>query len=481
MSRVAWIAAVLLVLAVYLSGLAAMGLAGPDEPRYVSVGREMARSGDWVTPRLWGEPWFEKPALLYWMTAAAFRLGLEGELAPRVPVALVSVAFLVFFFVTLRKQFGVRAAWYGSAALASSAGWLGYSHVAVFDLPLAATFGAAMLLALDWIESEDSRLLPAASAMLGAAVLAKGLAPLVLALPLVWCGRRRFRDLVDVRIIGAFLAVALPWYALCWQANGARFLTVFFVEHHFGRYVSPVLQHVQPPWYYAWVLPAALFPWTPALAGLFGRAFYNDRRRGFLLGWFVWCVVFFSFSTNKLPAYILPALPPAAALMGIALAESRNARWTLATVAAGVAVAGPLASILPQAVADGISRAAVPSFDWSWLWPLPAAAAVWALESRGRRDAALALLVSVIAAGTLHLKARALPAIDAGYSARPLWKEIERGGGARIACIAEVHRAWRYGLNFYAGEPLPECAAAPREREIRQSPGRPPYLADAAR
>ena len=70
---------------------------GPDEPRYASVGREMARSGDWITPRLWGQPWFEKPALLYWMTGAAFRLGFSEDLAPRVPVALFSVAFLVFF------------------------------------------------------------------------------------------------------------------------------------------------------------------------------------------------------------------------------------------------------------------------------------------------------------------------------------------------------------------------------------------------
>src|SRR3954452_11017203 len=78
----------------YLYGLTSVGLALPDEPRYASIGREMARSGDWITPRLWGEPWFEKPALTYWMTGAAFFLGFGNELAPRLPVALVSIAFL---------------------------------------------------------------------------------------------------------------------------------------------------------------------------------------------------------------------------------------------------------------------------------------------------------------------------------------------------------------------------------------------------
>src|SRR6059058_1547329 len=82
----------------YFFGLTNAGLVGPDEPRYAAVARQMAQSGDWITPRLWGEPWFEKPALLYWMEAAAFRLGLSEDLAPRLPVAVFSVAFLIFFY-----------------------------------------------------------------------------------------------------------------------------------------------------------------------------------------------------------------------------------------------------------------------------------------------------------------------------------------------------------------------------------------------
>src|SRR6202142_1664353 len=81
----------------YFFGLTRTGLIGPDEPRYAAIGRAMAATGDWITPRLWGAPWFEKPALLYWMTGAAFRLGFAEDLAPRVPVALLSVAFLIFF------------------------------------------------------------------------------------------------------------------------------------------------------------------------------------------------------------------------------------------------------------------------------------------------------------------------------------------------------------------------------------------------
>src|ERR1035437_10037575 len=90
----------------YFYHLGATGLLGPDEPRYASIAREMARSGDWITPRLWGQPWFEKPALLYWMTGAAFRLGIGPDLAPRLPAALMAAGFLVFYGWILRREFG---------------------------------------------------------------------------------------------------------------------------------------------------------------------------------------------------------------------------------------------------------------------------------------------------------------------------------------------------------------------------------------
>ncbi len=128
-----------------------MGMYGPDEPRYADIGRAMAQSGDWVTPRLWGQPWFEKPALLYWMTATAFRLGLGPDLAPRLPVAVLSLLFLGFFWWRLSVEWDRRAASYATAMLATSAGWLMYSHVAVTDLPLAVFFSAAVLLSMPWL------------------------------------------------------------------------------------------------------------------------------------------------------------------------------------------------------------------------------------------------------------------------------------------------------------------------------------------
>ncbi len=217
-------------------------------------------------------------------------------------MALVSVAFLIFFQWILGREFGARAALAATIVLGTSAAWLGYSFIGVTDLPMAAAFSAAMLLSLDWIETGERRRLPLAAALLGVAVLAKGLAPLVLTLPLVWCGRRRWRDLVRRTVLAAFLIVALPWYVLCYLRNGAVFLRTFFWQQHFERYTTESLAHGQPFWFYVPVLLGALLPWTPLLALLARRALYTDARRRFLLLWFlfVWC--FFRFRRTSCPA-----------------------------------------------------------------------------------------------------------------------------------------------------------------------------------
>jgi len=477
----AWWLAIPLLAILYFSGFSTAGMLLPDEPRYASIGREMARSGDWITPRLWDQPWFEKPPLLYWLTGLAFRLGFSEDLAPRVPVAVCSVAFLIFFQWILSREFGARAGWAAMVILGGSAGWLCYSFNGVTDLPMAATFSAAMLVSLEWVESGNRRRLPLAGALLGAAVLAKGLVPLALSLPLVWCGRRRWKDLARPPVIGAFLVVALPWYVLCYLRNGAAFPRTLFWEQHFQRLTAGYLPHPQAWWFYGPVLLAALLPWTPLLLLLARRFLYADARRRFLLLWLLFGLVFFSLLQNKLPGYLLPMMPAAAALMGSSLsdmAETKRARWAL-PAAALCLLSIPLAlPLLPQALAGGLSRAPRPAFQWTWLVPVLLAAAVYRLERRDYRAAALATMAVAVTAGVVLVKLIDLPAIDRAASARPLWREI--AGERERVCVASMHRNWRYGLNYYSVTPLPDCSQSPRPLQVRQTPGKPPEISQAA-
>ena len=449
----------------YFFRLTGTGLLKEDEPRYASIGREMARSGDWITPRLWGQPWFEKPALLYWMTGASFRAGLSSDLAPRLPVALLSVLFLAFFHWFLRREFGERPAWFSTAILATSAWWLAYSYIGVTDLPLSVFFSTAILLGMIWLRTGTERWLIAAAAALGFAVLAKSLVPLALSIPFAWQARSRWKELLGWKPVGAFLAVAAPWYALCYFKNGSVFIQTLFWEHQLGRFRSDALGHGQPFWFYLPVLLAALFPWTPALVLLFRPRLYSDSIRMFLLLWLVFGLIFFSLSTNKLPGYILPLLPAAAALAGLALAEAQGAaRWILSTTAAMLCVVFPLASILPRALAVGLSRADVPAPSFWWAVPIALAAVVWRLEARAKRTAAISLIAVSLTGSVIYLKLVSFPVIDSTVSARPLWLRIEPIQDR--VCVDDISRSWRYGLNYYSVAPLPDCDQTPRPMPV---------------
>ena len=435
--------------ALYLADLTGMGIYGPDEPRYADVGRTMAQSGDWITPRLWGQPWFEKPALLYWMTGAGFKLRLGPDLAPRLPVALLSVAFLVFFWWRLRTEWDERTASCATAMLATSAGWQAYSHVAVTDLPLAAFFSAAVLLSLSWLARGERKTLPAAAACLGLAALAKGLVPIVLFLPVWAIGWKRLRDWLRPGPLAAFAVCALPWYILCTIRNGGEFLRVFFVEQQFGRFSSSALQHVQPWWFYVPMMLLLLFPWFPLLA--FPRvAFSMDGRRDprvrALAAVVVFGLIFFSAAVNKLPGYLIPLMPGAFVLLGIGLA--RTERPVLA-VTLSIALLGLLPAIsdaAPQALASRrVSLSDLPS-NTAAIWVVAAAVAGFLSARFAARFAPL-----LAAAAFLWFQLATFPRFDVEASARPIWLRDQP------QCVQGGSRDMQYGMSYYAGRRLPAC------------------------
>ena len=446
---------------------------GKDEPRYAFIGRAMAQTGDWITPRLYGTPWFEKPPLLYWMTALGFKLGFGDDLAPRVFVAALSVAFLALYWRVLNREFGCRAAWMATMILATSTAWVAFSYAGVTDLPLSATFGAAMLLALPWIARGETRPLPAAAAMLGLAVLAKSLVPVVLAAPIAlrW---RNFRDLLHPRVWAPFLAVAVPWYAVCYARNGWTFFEELFVKHQFGRFVSDELMHVQPFWFYLPNLLWEMLPWTLLLplAALAMRK--KDPRRVFLLLWIGWGFLFFSASVNKLPGYILPLLPAVAALVALGLEEVRSAVPWMAGVALTLALYPVGAAAAGAALANGVTHVAWHGISLWQFTPALLLAPAWYLERTQRRLAAVFCLALGAVAGVAYLKVAALPEIDRFNSARALWREIAPIENA--VCVDWTPPAMRYSLNYYSPQPLPDCKPSPKPVQVLQLSGQAPEL-----
>jgi len=144
-------AAALTILTCLFSHLGAMGLAGPDEPRYAWIARSMATSGDWVTPRLYGQPWFEKPILHYWLGALGFNLNAPAEWAARLPSALAALAAALAIAWFAWKHYGIEEDLAGSPVVlaplifSTTVAAVGFARAATPDMLFSACLALAMV------------------------------------------------------------------------------------------------------------------------------------------------------------------------------------------------------------------------------------------------------------------------------------------------------------------------------------------------
>src|ERR687884_789294 len=96
----------------FFFGLGRLALLGPDEPRYAEIAREMFASGDWISPRLCGCLWFEKPALVYWLSALGYRLFGVSEFAARLPVTVAATLTALLLYFVLKRVASMRVAFF---------------------------------------------------------------------------------------------------------------------------------------------------------------------------------------------------------------------------------------------------------------------------------------------------------------------------------------------------------------------------------
>lgn len=424
----------------YLADLSGMGLVSKDEPRYADIGRAMARTGDWITPKLWGQPWFEKPPLLYWLIGIGFKSGLGPEVAPRLPVALFSLGFLLFFWFQVRSIWDERIAAFSTGILATSAGWLALSHVAITDVPVAAMFTAAVLLAMAGRRAQ-------AGAALGFAVLAKSLPPLVLFLPVLAVDYRNWREWVRPAPVLVFLAIAVPWHLTEYLRHGYELIRILFIQQQFGRFVSPERQHIQKWWFYLPVIPLLLYPWFPLL--LFAARDWRDKRTGTLLSVVLFGMLFFSGSVNKLPSYVLPLMPATCILMGIGLARTSRPGIVLIWPAILLGLLPFARSVVPVAIASRLRSAPL---HWSELAAgLGISCALGISLILLPKNGIFGAVFGLACVSFLWFQFAVFPAIDRLASARPEWRQ----SGAK--CTPGLDRGTLYGLLYYADGTLAAC------------------------
>ncbi len=467
-------------------------LAEPDEARYAEIPREMLASGDLVTPRLNGVPYFEKPPLLYWANAASLHLFGETPWAARLPTRLFGLGTVLVLL------FGTAAIWgwpAGLAAailyLASPAGFV-FSRVVLTDAPLTFFFTATLFLARATILEREARLRCAAlSALAGLAAgggfLSKGLVAIVLpgAILIFWClATRRARHLSSLLLgpaLPVFLLAAAPWFILA-ERRTPGFLQFFFIHEHFQRFATPVAQRSGPIYYFVLVFVAGSLPALPFFFATLKRT--RDWRRWrdedpdaffFLLGFAV-VFFFFSLSRSKLPPYLLPAFPVAAALAARALIGARP-RTTAGT--APWRASALLATLLPAWVLlDPTARAWVRDFH------LVALAigglsilliGAWAAPRLSRRSTAAALLS--LAAGWTGFGLMAalawprIPPATALHDFSAAAAAAARDTGAKVVCYQTYIQGLPWALKSpvpvadYTGELEPQFEPDPKVRQ----------------
>ena len=496
--------AALVILVCLFGHLGAMGLVGPDEPRYVWTARAMADTGDWVTPRLFGQPWFEKPILYYWAAAFGFFLHLPAEWAARLPSALAALAAALALGWLAWKHYNTSEDGQQSSVFAAvlifstSVAAIGFARGATPDMLFSASLTLAMAVASsifrhggilrgqhdreDDAARRDHVLLMSFGALLGFSVLAKGPAGVALAAGAVglWAlisgnWRAAFR-LTHPLAVAAFCIVALPWYVLCAQRN-PDFLRVFFLEHNFQRYVTPLFQHRQPFWFFGPMLLLALFPWTILLIPA-AREGVKKWREGklrdspgiFFACWGIFPVLFFSFSQSKLPGYILPAIAPLALVLAIVLAriERANAaslRWVTAGFGFTWLAAGLSAAYWMRRMPAGARDAAGGTIYFCAALAVGGGILLGALALFRMRHALIVSAVLVVLLVEIA-GARILPNLDPYLSARPHASLLRQDRRPDRLFTFHLQRSWVWGLAFYLERELPEWSPEDREAAL---------------
>ena len=387
LSRPAWIAITFVVAIAWFANLDVRKLQHPDEGRYAEIAREMAVSGDWVTPRLNGLKYFEKPPMQYWLTAAGFRALEVDEWTARLPGALGGFLMLAIVAYVGSVIASPAVGAYAALALAGSIWPFGIAHMVTLDALLTfwltASLGAFLVAQHAGEGPRARRWMLVGWAAAAGAMLTKGLIALAIpfgalvAYSVATRDWRPWRRLDVARGLALFVVLATPWFVLVSLRN-PEFARFFFVHEHFQRFLTTEHRRTGAWWYFLPMLVVGLLPWT----GIFLwrlRSTWRDAAVAangfawarFCLAWSAFVLVFFSLSGSKLPSYILPIFPAAALAIGWQV-ERANAR-TLAMLV-GVLVATTLALFVAallgwSALAERIADARTPLAIYAALGP----------------------------------------------------------------------------------------------------------------
>ncbi len=428
---VAW----LVLAAAWFATLQVRPMFDPDEGRYAEIPREMAATGDWLTPRFDGLKYFEKPPLQYWASAAAYSVFGISEWTSRLWTVGLAFACLPMVFGWTRRLYGRNAALAAVVALCVSPYFGIVGHLDLLDAGFSfwltgAVFAFTLAQTAEVGSREERRWMLIAWVAAALAILSKGIVVGVLtgvSLIVYSCIERDIRPWKRLHAavgVPLFLLVGAPWF-IAVSIRNPDFPEFFFIHEHFARFLTTVHQRVEPWWFFLPPLLLGVLPWGRGLVGGAVRAWRDPgptpqfKPLRFLLIFAVFTLVFFSASGSKLAPYIQPMFPPLAAVVGVYVADRAGSLRSMAVITAilvtlvcvGVLIYSALHnSFIPQAAAV-----------WAAIAVLAMLVAVFASWHKPRTDAiAPAVVVAAAAAFAWQSFMTALGIVPPARSARDL-------------------------------------------------------------
>ena len=479
------------VAGIYLLGLGRLPLFGRDEALYAEAAREMLASGDWITPRVNGVFFFEKPPLNYWLAAISYRLLGVSPLAARLPAALLAIATILITTTIGARVWGRRAGLLAGLALATSLQMAMIGRMGIMDVPLTFLVTAALFAYARWRRHGRPQAAVVFGALTGLAFLLKGLAGgLAPAIAVIHAltyrrGSGRLSARFVVLALLVFVAVSAPWFATMLARHGDAFVDIFIKQQHGLRMTQQMQRHGGPVFYYLALIVVSFFPWVAFLPTAFAPGNAADEKQAFwrslAITWVLVVLVPFSLISTKLPGYVTPLYPAMALLVGAELdrrlREPNRAPWIM-VIALGCLLAVFFA-LLPAIGAKvgeraGASREAsaliIPSACWVIGLAIIVLGSIFALKGNPRRGIGLLVVGQVVVVGALL------------FGVLPVLSPYLGGGPAYLAQTAQLElpgsRIILYetrpeGVAFVLRRPVPVFSHNEKDKllsEMRRGP-----------
>jgi len=427
-----------------------------DESAYAEAAREMLARHDWIVTRFNGQPWFDKPPLVYWAVMASYSLLGVNETAARLPVALFGIAGVLATYWAGVRMGGRRLGLLAGAVLATSIFYFGPARATLLDVPFTACFTLAMGALAAAVQQPDRiRWKLLAGAALGLCVLAKSPSAVLLfgavlvAYGLLKRSPARWRAFGWLWALVPLLAVMAPWYVAMYLRFGSTFLSEFLLAGNLGRFMAAEHTRSVTPIYYLPIIVVGFLPWTAMLSGAIRSAWRRGHEAVIPLLWAGLSFLFFSASQSKLPGYILPVFPALALLIAFdlddAIQRPHDGRKLRGLWWAGgftlLLAAGFLAYSLTRDMQFISAAALIGVFGL-----VPLAALLWI---SGHARPAMAALIGLALCGALVFGCWLLPAFARDYSAKGIGLRI-RSDAPRHVYLVGIRPLYLPSLLFYS-------------------------------